>query len=82
MPFKVGRSRLRDLLREKRMTQVELARRTGRSKSQISDLVNQKNAEAMSLRVAKDISHALDCHIEDLFEWEWYELDTEADEED
>jgi putative transcriptional regulator len=63
-----GKCLLRQLLRERRMTQVELINKTGISKSKISSYVNNKIM--MSLDTAKTIAYALDCYIDDLYEWE------------
>lgn len=61
-----GRCRLRYLLAKSKMTQVELVRRTGYSKQQISNWVN--NRELMSFEAAATIAYVLRCHIEDLYE--------------
>lgn len=49
------------------MTQTELAGHLGVTQQQISKYVNDK--QKMSLQVAKNISHILNCKIEDLYEW-------------
>ncbi|MBW3111943.1 helix-turn-helix domain-containing protein [Bacillus sp. MCCB 382] len=66
--FKVGRCLLRDRLLDADLTQTQLAEITYIPKSQISEYVNNKHV--MSLESAKIISHALNCNIEDLYEWE------------
>jgi transcriptional regulator with XRE-family HTH domain len=67
MRFEVGRSLLPDRLRERGMSQSELARKLNRNKSQISDIVNRRSA--VRLELAKELAHALGCSIEDLYEW-------------
>jgi transcriptional regulator with XRE-family HTH domain len=56
---------LRKAMKDARLTQAEIARRTGRSVSEISLIVNGKR-EA-SLRVAKAIAHELQMKVDDLF---------------
>lgn len=61
-----GRCRLRYLLAKAKITQAELARRTGYSKQQISNWVN--NRELMSFEAAATVSYVLKCQIEELYE--------------
>jgi putative transcriptional regulator len=63
----VGHCLLQHLLDKKKMTQIELSRRTGISKQQISDYIN--NRRIMSLKNARIISRALGCIIDDLYKW-------------
>jgi putative transcriptional regulator len=65
--FNVGKCLLRDRLLEADLTQTQLAEKTYIPKSQISEYVNNKHV--MSLESAKIISHALNCTIEELYEW-------------
>jgi transcriptional regulator with XRE-family HTH domain len=74
MRFEVGRSLLRDRLRERRMTQSELARKLNREKSQISDIANRRSV--VRLELAKELADTLGCSIEDLYEW----LEVDAEE--
>lgn len=67
MAYKVGRCLLMNRLQKCDMTQVELAERLNVSKQQINKYV--QNKQRMSIQVAKNISHILNCHIEDLYEW-------------
>lgn len=64
----VGRCLLRERLKEKDMTQVELADILGVKVQQINKYV--KDRQKMSLQVAKQIAEILDCRIEDLYEWD------------
>jgi transcriptional regulator with XRE-family HTH domain len=66
--FNVGKCLLRDRLLDADLTQTQLAEKTYIPKSQISEYVNNKHV--MSLESAKIISYALNCTIEDLYEWE------------
>lgn len=63
----VGRCLLGDILYKKAMTQVDLEIITGINKVQINEFINNKRV--MSLNNAKIISDALNCLIEDLYEW-------------
>lgn len=61
----VGRCRLRQLLKERKMSQSELARLSGRSRQKISDYVNDK--KMMSYETALDIAFIIGCLAEDLY---------------
>lgn len=61
-----GRCRLKILLKERRMRQVDLARVTGYSRHLISNWAN--NQDKMSADVMVNIAHALGCQMEDLYE--------------
>lgn len=65
--FRVDKCLLSDRLKTHDLTQTELAEKTRIPKSQISEYVNNKHV--MSLETAKTISHALDCNIEELYQW-------------
>lgn len=65
--YKVGKCLLSERLIKSGMTQSMLAIRTNIPKSQISEYVNNKHV--MSLETAKIISAALNCEIEQLYEW-------------
>lgn len=67
MAFIVGRCLLRDHLKSKDMTQVQLAEKLEITEQQINKYVN--NRQYMSIQVAKNISAILGCTIEDLYEW-------------
>ncbi|AIQ61871.1 hypothetical protein PSTEL_00750 [Paenibacillus stellifer] len=61
-----GRCRLKYLLTKSKLTQAELARRTGYSRQQVSNWAN--NREMMSFDAAATVANALNCHMEDLYE--------------
>lgn len=63
----IGKCLLLTLLERSKMTQVDLSIATGISKQQLSKYVNSNRA--MSLSNARLISKALNCKIEDLYEW-------------
>ncbi|MBB6452021.1 transcriptional regulator with XRE-family HTH domain [Salirhabdus euzebyi] len=67
MAYIVGRCLLRELLRNKDMTQVDLAARLGVTFQQVNKYAN--NRQLMSIKVAKNIAAILNCHIDDLYEW-------------
>ncbi|MEK4824527.1 helix-turn-helix transcriptional regulator [Niallia sp. FSL W8-0951] len=62
-----GKCLLEDLLRKERMTKTDLAVKTGIDKAQISKYISKDRA--MSLATARIISRALNCKIDDLYEW-------------
>ena len=64
---KIGRCLLPELLRDKGMTQVQLADRIGRPRQQITNYVIGERR--MSLELARTIAQTLGCHIDDLYEW-------------
>ena len=68
MAFKVGRCLLQHHLNNSRMTQQDLANHLGITRQQINKYIS--NRQRMSLEVAYNIAAALDCAIEDLYEWE------------
>ncbi|WP_245251601.1 helix-turn-helix transcriptional regulator [Paenibacillus turicensis] len=63
---------MRVRLKERDITQSELARRTGYSRQVISHYAN--NRLQMSPAVMKTISYVLGCTMEDLYQWEWESL--------
>lgn len=67
MAYKVGRCLLRDMLKEAKMEQTDLANRLNVTPPQINKYVNDK--QGMSLQVAKNIAAIFNCHIDDLYEW-------------
>ncbi|MCV9947767.1 MULTISPECIES: helix-turn-helix domain-containing protein [Paenibacillus] len=66
MKISRGRCRLKELLEERRIKQIDLARRTGYSRHLISNWAN--NQDKMSADVMINIAYALDCKMEDLYE--------------
>ncbi|MEC5422357.1 helix-turn-helix transcriptional regulator [Virgibacillus sp. C22-A2] len=67
MAYLVGRCLLQKLLDQKDMEQIELAHRLNVKPPQINKYV--KGKQRMSIQVAYNIAHILNCHIEDLYEW-------------
>jgi transcriptional regulator with XRE-family HTH domain len=65
--YDVGRCLLLDLLHRKRMTQADLSFKTGIARSQINAYINNK--QVMSASVMKTIASALNCRMEELYEW-------------
>lgn len=67
MTEKIGRCRLRSILRLKKISQTDLAVMTGLSKQQVNDHVNDR--KIMSLETAARVARALKCDVLDLYEW-------------
>lgn len=67
MSFRVGRCLLRDLLRERGITQQQLADRLDMKTQQVSNYVTGQ--KQMSLKTAKAFAVALKCNIDDLYEF-------------
>lgn len=65
--LEVGRCLLADILDKRRMTQQDLADKTGLNKQEISDYIHKR--KCMSLRTARTIAKALNCYMDDLYEW-------------
>ncbi|MEN1985862.1 helix-turn-helix domain-containing protein [Paenibacillus hubeiensis] len=61
-----GRCRLKILLKERDMKQIDLARKTGFSRHLISNWAN--NHDKMSADVMINIAYALGCQMEELYE--------------
>ncbi|WP_187644776.1 helix-turn-helix domain-containing protein [Paenibacillus terrae] len=58
--YEVGRCRLRELLKERKMTQAELARRTGIDRKQINDYINKRDiVGVMGLGILRAIAETL-----------------------
>lgn len=68
MAEKIGRCRLRSILRARKLRQTHFAEMVGMSKQQINDYVN--NRVIMSIETARRFAKILDCQIDDLYEWE------------
>lgn len=69
MPYTQGRCLLRVRLKERGITQSELARRAGYTRHAISHYAN--NRAQMSPEVMKNIAYVLGCTMEDLYQWDW-----------
>jgi transcriptional regulator with XRE-family HTH domain len=68
--YKVGRCLIQELLDAKGMTQQELANKTGMSKQYINDKTrNKRGKHGMWIDSAKTIASALNCSIDELYEW-------------
>ena len=69
MQYKVGECRLKQLLDQANMTQVELAEIIGKSSKWVGDIANKRGPRGMTLENAKSIAAALGVTIDDLYEW-------------
>lgn len=69
MALQIGRSRLPELLRDRNMSQRELARRIEVSESFVSQVINSNGKITFSLVKAKEAADVLGCYIDDLHEW-------------
>lgn len=67
--FDVGKCRLNEILKDKKMTQVELADKLGMKKQQLNAYAN--NETIMSYKTAKNISFQLNVQMEDLYDFIW-----------
>jgi putative transcriptional regulator len=67
MAVDVGRCQLRQLLKQRFLSQIELSEISGISKQKISDYAN--NRSIMSLSTAAHIANCLGCSIDDLYEF-------------
>ncbi|WP_068774476.1 helix-turn-helix domain-containing protein [Paenibacillus sp. FJAT-26967] len=67
MALRIGRSRLPQLLTKAEMTQAELARRIKLSESFISKVI--AGERKLSVIKMKMSAVALDCNMDDLYEW-------------
>lgn len=78
LAYKVKRCLLRELLRKSDMEQRELADLLNVTVQQINKYVLDK--QKMSIQVAKNIAFILNCTIDDLYEWEWVDLEVGKNE--
>lgn len=67
MAERIGRCRLRSLLRVRKIRQVRFAEMVGMTKQQVNDYVNGRSI--MTLETARRVAQALDCTIDDLYDW-------------
>jgi hypothetical protein len=65
----IVRCRIPELLIRIRKSQSWLGEVTGYGKQRISDYVNVRDREVMSLRTALVIAHFLKCHVNELYEY-------------
>lgn len=68
MAYRTGRCLLKQLLKERKMSQQELADKVKLPRQRISDYANMRTKK-MDLDTARTISDALKCSIHDLYEW-------------
>ncbi|AZV43624.1 hypothetical protein BAOM_3015 [Peribacillus asahii] len=66
--IQLGKCLLFDLLKKRGWTQIALSDKTGIKKSQISAYIHNK--QFMSLKTAILIASVLDCHVDDLYEYQ------------
>lgn len=66
--LQVGKCLLRDQLKRKKLTQLQLAEILNVHEQTINKYVN--NRSVMTLQTAKNIAYILDCSIDDLYIWE------------
>jgi putative transcriptional regulator len=66
--IRIGKCLIPNLLKRRGMTQVDLATITGISTTQINGYISG-DRQSMTLRTAKKIAHALNCSIDDLYDW-------------
>lgn len=67
MTMQIGRCRLKSILRQKQLTQTELAHLLNVSPQRISDYANDR--VTMSLQMAVNCAYALDVPVVDLYQW-------------
>jgi transcriptional regulator with XRE-family HTH domain len=72
MALHVGRSRLPEILKAKRMLQADLARRLNVSEPFISQVISGYRDSRFSYEMAKNVAEILGVLMEDLHEWEEY----------
>jgi transcriptional regulator with XRE-family HTH domain len=65
--FRSGKCLLRQRLREAGITQAQLSEKIKMPIAQVNDYYHHRKKP--SLDTARNISHAIGCSIEDLFEW-------------
>lgn len=70
MALRVGRSRLPELLKPKRMSQAAFARRLGVSEPFISHIISGYRGTTFSYEMAKNAAVILGVKMEDLHDWE------------
>lgn len=65
--YVAGDCRLRQLLKQRNLSQTELARRLKMKPQQIHNYISGRRV--MTLEIAKNIATVLSCEIDDLYEW-------------
>lgn len=66
--YKVGNCLLLDLLKQRGVSQSDLAIHLGVSRQRVNAIVH--NREKMSLEIAYTITKLLHCDLDDLYKWE------------
>ena len=69
MALRIRRSRLPELLKSRKLSQAELARRIGVSESFVTQIINL--SAKFSIIKAKETADLFGCYIDDLYEWEY-----------
>ncbi|MFK7696431.1 helix-turn-helix transcriptional regulator [Paenibacillus sp. HJGM_3] len=77
MAFRVGRVLLNPRLKERGLTQEDLARHMKVSQSYISQIA--RNKKPLSLEFARNVAHFIGCEVNDLVIWEWVDEDEEGE---
>lgn len=67
MAIRIGRCRLKAILRRQKMTQTELAKKIGLTPQRISDYANDRYM--LSLLLAVQIADVLNVSVIELYEW-------------
>lgn len=67
MKVEFGRCLLRERLEERNIQQYELANRSSKSQTQISDYIYGR--KYMSYKTAVEFANIIGCHAEDFYEW-------------
>lgn len=65
----VGKCRLNEILKKRKLSQVELAYIVGMKKQQINAYAN--NDSTMTLKTAKNIAYHLNVQIDELYDFIW-----------
>lgn len=69
--YVVGKCRLNEILKERKLSQVELAEKVGMKKQQISAYATGESI--MSLKTAKNIAYQLNLTIDELYDFVWFD---------
>lgn len=67
MTMRIGRCRLKSILRKKQMTQTELSNMLQITPQRVSDYANDR--VTMSLQMAANVSRVLEVPIMSLYQW-------------
>ncbi|WP_238941808.1 helix-turn-helix transcriptional regulator [Bacillus sp. REN10] len=71
MVYIVGKCRLNEILKQRKLSQVDLADKLGMKKQQINAYAT--NESKMTLKTAKNIAYQLNVSIEELYDFIWVE---------